>query len=372
MNLLLFIHSLSSGGAERVTANLANNWAKRGWQITIVTSAERELDFYDLHPSVRRIALDLAVESPNLLPSIINNLKRMIALRRVLRRVMPEVAIAMMSTSNILLCLAAAGIRSTKVIVSERIYPPKLPIGRAWKMLRPWAYPFADRVIMQTCKGLEWLKHEIPKARGAVIPNHIPHSLPVSEPELLPSEWVGDDRKLLLAVGRLCKQKGFDQLLHAFSELAPVNPEWDLVILGEGALLHEIEKQVQVLELVNRVHLPGRAGNMSDWYYRADLYVMSSRFEGFPNTLCEAMAHGCAAVSCDCDTGPSDIIRDEVDGLLVPTDDIASLAAAIQRLINDNVLRHQMAARAIEVRERFSPEKISGLWEELLEELRNG
>jgi glycosyltransferase involved in cell wall biosynthesis len=99
---------------------------------------------------------------------------------------------------------------------------------------------------------------------------------------------------------------------------------------------------------------------------------MSSRFEGFPNTLAEAMAHGLPAVSFDCDTGPRDIIRHEVDGLLVPPGDLDALTEALARLMADDALRQQYAARAVEVRQRFSMERVAGMWETLFEELLSG
>ena len=113
----------------------------------------------------------------------------------------------------------------------------------------------------------------------------------------------------------------------------------------------------------------GRAGTGGEWYERADLYVMSSRFEGYPNTLAEAMAHGLAAVSFDCDTGPRDIIRHEVDGLLVPPGDVAALTAALDRLMDDATLRQQFAERAVDARRRFSMERIAGTWEDLFKEI---
>jgi glycosyltransferase involved in cell wall biosynthesis len=107
---------------------------------------------------------------------------------------------------------------------------------------------------------------------------------------------------------------------------------------------------------------------MGDWYGRADLYVMSSRFEGFPNTLAEAMAHGCAVVSFDCDTGPRDLIRQEQDGLLVtPAGDVAALTQALDRLMGDDSERQRIAAHAVEVRERYSMGKILSLWDSLFD-----
>lgn len=128
MNVLIFIHSLHSGGAERVTANLANAWAERGWTVTVVTLAGVELDFYTLHPAVRRIVLGLASDSGNLLQAAWANLRRLAALRRVLLEQQPEVVLGMMTTAAVLAVLANIGL-SGKVVVSEHIHPPPVPLG---------------------------------------------------------------------------------------------------------------------------------------------------------------------------------------------------------------------------------------------------
>jgi glycosyltransferase involved in cell wall biosynthesis len=367
MKLLIFTHSLASGGAERVTSSLANNLSQHGWQVTIVTVASKKLDFYKTHRAVRRVEFDLAREAPNPAAAISDNIKRVVKLRNVLREVKPEFALGMMSTANIILLLASAGLSGVRAIVSERVYPPAVPLGRVWEGLRRLMYPSAQCVVMQTGEGLEWLKAEIPKACGAIIPNPIPYPLPATDPYLSPADWVSPDRKLLLAVGRLTEQKGFDCLLDAFATLALQNREWDLVILGEGDQRAELEGRVQALDLTTRVRLPGRAGNVGDWYARADLYVMSSRFEGFPNTLGEAMAHGCAAVSFDCDTGPRDIIRHGEDGLLVsPAGNVQALTAALSELMQNDALRTEMASKATDVRQRYSTTHILTIWNNLL------
>jgi len=122
--------------------------------------------------------------------------------------------------------------------------------------------------------------------------------------------------------------------------------------------------------LETRVHLPGQAGNVSNWYQRADLYVMSSRHEGFPNTLIEAMAYGCAVVSYDCDTGPRDIIRHGDDGLLVgPVGDVPALASTLDQLMLDDEARQRMGQKAIDVRERYSVENVLRMWERVIDEV---
>jgi glycosyltransferase involved in cell wall biosynthesis len=365
MRLLFFINSLSGGGAERVTANLANHWAAKGWPITIVTLAPRSLDFYELHPAVERIALELAGESRNVLAGLWKNLHRVQALRQVLRQVQPDIALAAMSTANVILALATRGLANACAIGSERTHPPQMPVGGQWGALRRSTYGRLAAVVALTKESADWLRMHTPAKRITVIPNVALWPLAVQAPRLIPEANYVTDRHVLLAVGRLAKEKGFDWLIEAFRALAQKYYDWILVILGEGPERRALETHVQAAGLGGRVFMPGRAGNVGEWYERADLYVMSSRFEGFPNTLAEAMAHGLPAVSFDCDTGPRDIIRPEVDGLLVPPGNVDALTAALDRVMGDAALRVQFSTRAIEARERFSMRKIAGMWEKL-------
>lgn len=371
MRVLFLIHSLSSGGAERATANLANHWASNGWQVTIVTLARQESDFYRLHPGVRRISLGVAGESKDVCRAAWNNLRRVRAVRAALRSTSPQVAVGMMTTANVLLAIAARGIRGLICIGSERSHPPMMPLDRLWHVLRQHSYGQLDAVVALTTEGAEWLRTHTNSKRVVVIPNGIPWPLPRQSPVLSVDRFVAGDRRLLLAVGRLDRVKGFDMLISAFSRIAHDHPCWDLVILGEGPLRGVLEAQILNLGLTERVLLPGRAGNVGDWYDRADLYVLSSRFEGFPNTLVEAMASGLPAVSFDCDTGPRDIVRHGLDGLLVSPEDLSGLATALGRLMRDDELRTGYSARAIEARERFSLGRIAAMWEQLFEDLQN-
>ena len=156
-----------------------------------------------------------------------------------------------------------------------------------------------------------------------------------------------------------------NRLLSAFAELSSRFPDWNLAIVGEGRSRRELENQVAKLGLEKRAFLIGAVGNIADWYEQADLYVLTSRFEGFPNALAEALAYGLPAVSVDCETGPRDILRHEVDGLLVPEGDQQALIESLQRLMADQDLRHLYSARAIEARDRFALERTAAMWDEL-------
>jgi glycosyltransferase involved in cell wall biosynthesis len=197
------------------------------------------------------------------------------------------------------------------------------------------------------------------RARGCVIPN----------PVELPPGW--RERRggnLLVAVGRLVPQKGFDLLLDAFAVVAPNFPAWTLVIWGEGKERSRLERKRDALGLRDRVRLPGVTERSGIWVETADAFVLSSRFEGWGIVLLEAMAAGLPAVSFDCEWGPRDMIEDGVDGILVPREDVAALARALARVLDDAGLRERLGAAARASARRFAPEAVVARWDELVEE----
>ncbi len=366
MKLLLFIYSLSSGGAERVTATLANHWAAKGWAVTVVTVASTDRDFYALAPQVRRVELNLAVHSRHLGQAVVNNLRRVFALHRILRQEKPSVAVAMMATANVMLAIAGH-LSGVPTIGSERTNPVMLPLGRFWELARRWTYPLLGCLVAQTRESAAWLQEHAPVSHIAVIPNPVLYPMIPQPPHFLPATVIAPlrGRRLLLAVGRLEEEKGLDRLLIAFSAISERHADWSLVILGQGSLRQALMEQAAELSIQDRFAMPGTVGNIGEWFEVADLYVLTSRFEGFPNTLLEALAHGLPSVAVDCETGPREIVRHEVDGLLVPQDQPEALMAALDRMMSDPALRARFSERAIEARERFSVERVAGQWEEL-------
>lgn len=365
--VLLFIHSLHGGGAERVAADLSAHWADMGREVMVVTQASAEGDVYTLHPKVRREVLYTAGEGGGL-RGIWSNVQRVRALRRVIKSFRPDIVLGMMTTASVLSVLACAGL-SCRVIATEHTHPPSQTLSGFWQRLRRLTYPRAASVVALTRGTADWLAQHVPGSKLAVIPNPVHFPLPRAEPVLTPVS--GDSRKRLLAVGRLHADKGFDLLIQAYAQLAASHPGWDLVILGEGDERPALEAQVREAGLASRIFMPGRAGNVGDWYESADLYVLTSRFEGLSNTLLESMASGLAAVSFDCDTGPREIIREGVDGVLVrPNGDVPALCKALDAVMRNDADRARMAQAAIDVRDRFSAARVLQKWQELFDGVR--
>jgi len=369
MNRAIFISSLSGGGAERVTVNNANAWIARGDKVTIITLAPITEDFYTLDPHIRRIGLNLLSSSNSSVSGVFANIRRVWSLRRILKKLRPDVLIGMETSANIIAVLASWRVPCC-VVVAEHNYPAMFPVSSLWERLRRWTYPRASVVLALTEESRQWLIRNCPGSNVAVIPNAVQFPLLDGNSCIDPDQILPENHRIILAVGRLSPEKGFDMLVKAFGQIASSHSGWDLVILGEGNERKNLLSEISDMGLSDRIFLPGSAGNISQWYERAELFVMSSRFEGFPCTLIEAMAHRLAVVSFDCDTGPRDIIRHEVDGVLVTSGDVSALASILSQLIKDEALLKRYATKAVEVRDRFSMDRILDLWDEVIGDIR--
>ena len=169
----------------------------------------------------------------------------------------------------------------------------------------------------------------------------------------------------LIAAGRLEPQKGFDLLLEAFALVATEHPEWSLDIFGKGTQRDLLEQSIARLGLAGRARVKGPTDRLGERMRDASVFVLSSRFEGFPIVLLEALAAGLAVVSFDCPTGPSDILDDGTNGILVRPEDVSALAASLVRVMDDEPLRQRLAAAGPASVLPYSIESVGGRWDEL-------
>ncbi|MEV4175852.1 glycosyltransferase family 4 protein [Nonomuraea sp. NPDC049709] len=177
---------------------------------------------------------------------------------------------------------------------------------------------------------------------------------------------------VVIAAGRLVPQKGFDLLIQAFAQVVPEHPEWRLRIFGTGPRGGQLAGLVAQYGLDEHVSLPGRTDRLERELTDASVYALSSRFEGLPMVMIEAMTHALPVVAFDCPTGPGDVLTDGVDGVLVPPRDVDALAAALNRVIADRDLRVRMGRAAARASRAYGPEQVMPLWEDLFSELAAG
>lgn len=365
MRLTLVIPSLERGGAERVMSILASSWAEKGHEVTLLTLKREITPAYDLHPNVKLRNLGLPGEpAANSMLAAFRQVARLRVLRRAIRESQPSLVISFMERTNVLILAATRGLH-VPVIVSERVDPRHYDIGRFWNGLRSLTYRWAAALVCQSRASLIWFEQRM-KVKGRVIPNPVPAPKEGTAPPVKSAEG-----HTMIAMGRLVDQKGFDLLLDAFGQLAFRYPDWSLVVLGDGPLRGVLVARAHALHLERQVQFAGEVPDPFSFLRAADLFVLSSRFEGFPNALCEAMACGIAVVSFNCPSGPAEIIRNGIDGILVPPGDVPALVAALDRLMKDKGERKRLASRAPEVMERFSCDKVLLLWEQLFSELNS-
>jgi glycosyltransferase involved in cell wall biosynthesis len=363
MRIVFVIHELSAGGAERVVSLMAGHWHAAGHEVSILSYDDgSRAPFYHIPEGVRLKSLGIVGVPRNFFDALAINVRRLSVLRRAIKDAAPDVVIAFLHETNVQTILATRGL-GVPVIVSERSNPAFNTMGRVWRMLLKPSYRFASGIVLQTQKVKEHFSW-MPPSKLHVVPNPVSAPKPAQAdpppPDMLPQG------PYILAVGRLIPLKGFDVLLRAFAQAAEDAKEWKLVFVGEGKERAVLEAQAQDLRVEDRVFFTGRVKDVGAIYAEAEIFVLSSFFEGFPNVLCEAMAHGLPVIAANCDYGPADIVRPGIDGLLVPVKDEQALAEALQKLMGDEKMRCSMGERTAEIIERFGMEKIMERWNQVL------
>lgn len=364
MRITIVLSSLRGGGSIYAALNWANAWQQAGHQVRLVTIYPQEgvgNDFY-VDPAIVVDEVDITEFPVSSQWGALKNLAcRMLRLRKAITRTNPDVVIAFDGPVNVRTLLASMG-NSVPVIVFEQVHPSQYSLGNFWGKWRKRLYPGAAAVLNLTESGTAWSEKEFRPKLARTIPNPV---LPTESADM----GMGRNEKRIVSAGRLVEQKRFDLLLDAFALIADRFVDWNLIIYGEGEDRQDLEERVDRLGLRHRVEMPGWTDNLSERMAECELFVLSSGYEGFGNVVAEAMVVGLPVVSFDCVAGPSDIIRDGVDGLLVPHLDVPALAEAMSKVMEDDSLRASLASRTPEVLERFSLEKTMKLWDDLFIEI---
>jgi glycosyltransferase involved in cell wall biosynthesis len=344
-----------TGGAEKVMAQLAEHRAARGDDVHVAGMyMAAEGSFFPYPDTVRLHVLVPGARANKLL-----QIRRLFAIRRLIRQLQPDLIVAFLTKVNCLTLLATVG-SAVPVVISER-NNPRLQSDRFWRHLQSALMPRAAGIAMQTRSAMDDLppRQRAPD-RARVIPNPC---RPVEFRSPVPTRACR-----FVAAGRLDQQKGFDLLIDAFATL-PTELPLTLTIFGQGQEERALQRQILRRGMGDRITLAGNAPSPAAWMEAGDVVMVTSRFEGFCNVVAEATCSGLPIIAFDCPYGPSEMIRDRVNGLLIRNGDVAELADAMALLGTQPELRAQLGAAPDLVSEQLDPARILRLWDQLFDEV---
>jgi glycosyltransferase involved in cell wall biosynthesis len=404
--LAFVIAHLGAGGAQRVAANAANALVERGFEVHVVVLYQRP-EAYGVDPRVvihsespRQIAaLDFdqdpadeqpaqvkpggptkpvgrverlkasIMRSPRLYSFAIRVLGPVIAayhltritllLRRRIKEIEPDAVLSFLTQTNIATVLATRGL-DTHTVISER-NDPRLQRQRfRVEFLRRVCYRWADVVTANSKGALAPLEAFVPNHKLAFLPNPL-SATPSSEAATFTAPTV-------ITVGRLVEQKGIDVLLAAWAKVVAALPDWRLALVGDGPLTGELKERARTLGVADSIDWVGHVSDPFPFLRGAKFFVMTSRFEGTPNALLEAMVCGLPAVVSDASPGPCELIGsgDDAAGLIVPVEDASATADAIVRLAHDETLRRRLGLAARERARAHDADHAIDVWLKLL------
>ncbi|MBZ9781538.1 glycosyltransferase [Pseudomonas sp. REP124] len=326
--LLIILHDLSAGGAEKMMARLAGALVDAGNDVTLLMLTGGGVNARGLDPRVKQVELNSG-RSANAVP----------ALARFLRQNRFDAQLAALTHVNVI-AIAAAALSGTlsRLHVSERNafshdkhVNPSLRVRLAYEVA-PLLYRLIPNPVICVSRGVaeDLVDTTIARDRDVTVADNpvLDDDFHHRPPAAAEHPWLLDKTTpVVVAVGRLAGQKGFDTLIEAFARLP--NRSTRLIIFGEGSLRAQLLEQARALAVENRIDLPGYTADPMAQVAAADCFVLSSRFEGSPNALVEALATGTPVVATRCPHGPQDILQDGLVAPLVPVDDPAALALAI-------------------------------------------
>lgn len=330
---VLIANLATPGGAEKVAADLINEFTRCGYEVTLITFEATQQRV--LQPKcTRHIHLPLPSQQGGLMTQVMLLLKRARAFRQLFKQYEFDHIFSFLEAAN-----APCALASQQSILSMHL-DPKVMTHKEWLLVK-YLYPRVKGVVAVSQHMQALLQHRTGLKNLQCIYNPIDTSAIQQKAQEKPK--LVDDEPFIVAVGRLTQQKRFDRLLDAYSH-SGITHQARLVIVGSGDKHHELEQKIETLGLQERVVLAGYQSNPYAYMQRALFLVMSSDHEGYPLTLLEALALQCPIVSVDCPTGPREIVQHEHNGLLTPPQDTTALAKAMQRLITEVELYKHLKA----------------------------
>lgn len=357
LRIMFYINVLGGGGAERVICNLANDFSARDYKVYLVASFPIQKE-YTLSEKIHKFYLEEAERQTTF---VRRNLGRVWMLRKLCKKVKPDILCGFMAEPNFRVLAAAFGTR-IKTIISVRNDPEQEYAGKVNRYLAKTLFLRADGCVFQTKEAKEWFPEKLQR-KSTIIMNQVAEQF----------FWKcssEENKDALVSVGRLSMQKNHRMLIEAFSKVAEEFPEICLKIYGDGALKEELNRYISERGLDRRVILAGSVKDVPSVLSNCKGFILSSDYEGMPNTLLEAMAMGCPSISTDCPCGGSHaVIEDGKNGLLVPVKNVERMAEAIRKILSDRKFAHMLGENAKKTALGFHPQNIFSKWEKYIYEV---
>lgn len=359
-SIAFYIGNLSRGGAERVIVNLAAYFKVCGYCVTIVTK-EEDTDEYPVPNGVRRILADITGKEVSR-SRIVNLYRRIAKLRSIWKDIQPDYIVSFIKKNNFMAVVSSFGMR-IPVIVSVRSNPAREYPDVLTRFLANVLFKHAAGVVLQTQMAKSFFKPAVQK-KAVVLPNSLSETF-------LQSHDIGTRRKEIVWVGRMDSNKNPTMLLHAFLEMAGQYPEWSLKYVGDGVLLEKLKDTCQNSEYGKRVSFLGSVKDVAEVVRESSVFVLTSKQEGMPNALIEAMVSGLAVIATDCPCGgPAELIENGENGILIPVEDEKALKEALIHYMSDAEYRKKMGQKALCLIDRVHPDIVNRKWREYVESIR--
>ena len=353
MKILFVSAGMLFGGAERVTSILTDEWGKRGHETKILVTRTEAISKYPLSDKVTLVSC-----YDNVSKAKIGQIAIIKKVREICKEWKPDVVISFYNDLCALSALAITGLH-IPLIYSERNDPNKTNQRKSDHLYRKIVEHRADKIVFQT-KGAKKCYSKSVQDKSVVILNPL-------DTAGYPIHDFSHERKEIVTVGRLEPQKNQKLLMDAFSLIADEFADYSLVVYGEGSLREELEAYIKEKRLQDRVFLPGAKSNIQDYIKDAELFVLSSDYEGIPNALIEAMAIGLPCISTDCSPGGArELIQNGTNGVIVPCGDFNELEKQMRRLIIDRELAKEIGCKALDIRTRTGKSIIADAWLQVL------
>ncbi len=356
MKILFYIGNLKKGGAERVVATLSNKLIEKN-EVTIVTTTDEKVE-YNLNKNIRHFSLKNFDGNKN---PIVKNFIYLKRLKKCINEIGPDIILGFLPEPSYRLLLLKPFIKSP-IIISDRNDPKVEYASLKSRTIMNVLYKRADGFVFQTEEACEYFSKKI-QDKSVVIAN------PVDD-RFLKTKYIGNESKEFINVGRLNEQKNQILLIESFKDVIKKYPNYKLLIYGDGNLKSELSTYISDSKLNNNVKLCGNVDDIENILKEKKCFILSSKYEGMPNALMEAMAVGMPCISTDCPCGgPRGLIKNNINGLLIKNDDKRELVSAMYKIIENDEMCKKMALAAKKNMDNYSCDKIVKKWFEFMKEV---